>query len=103
MRRDDTAYMGYRYTQNKNVSNSTTTNITIQDTPVQNRRSTASSGEVPSKTIKSRHSHNMTMGKASEIWRKIKESDTEFNIKVDRVLIPLMFIGYACVIVYFCI
>ena len=49
MRRDDTAYMGYRYTQNKNVSNSTTTNITIQDTSVQNRRSTASSGEVPSK------------------------------------------------------
>ncbi|WP_400226406.1 hypothetical protein [Methanomethylophilus alvi] len=35
MRRDDTAYMGYRYTQNKNVSNSTTTNITIQDTSVQ--------------------------------------------------------------------
>ena len=29
MRRDDTAYMGYRYTQNKNVSNSTTTNITL--------------------------------------------------------------------------
>ena len=35
MRRDDTAYMGYRYTQNKNVSNSTTANITIQDTSVQ--------------------------------------------------------------------
>ena len=42
-----------------------------------------------------------TVYRISDVWKKLCRSDTDFNAKVDFVLVFIMILGYAGVLMYF--
>lgn len=42
-----------------------------------------------------------TVYRISDVWKKLRRSDTDRNMKVDFVLVFIMILGYAGVLMYF--